>query len=131
MNAHLNRLQRILHFAARLVSDLRKYDHVGPALAALGWPIVMEMVAQHDSVNVHRALHVATSPEALQALFRQRSAVSALLTRATAESAAALELPADDLAAALSLQSSCGLHKGEAGFADTSALRPGIHCLET
>ena len=51
------------------------------------------MIAQRDAVNVYRALHVAASPETLQAMFRQRSAVSERLTRATAAGAAALELP--------------------------------------
>ena len=66
---------------------------MSPALAALGWPTVREMIAQHDAVNVYRAIHIAASPENLQAMFLQRSAVSERLMRATVAGAAALELP--------------------------------------
>ena len=99
-NSRLDRLQRVIHFAARLVSGLRRYDHVSPALSALGWPSVREMIARRDAVNVYRALHVTSAPSTLQAMFRPRSAVSERLTRATAAGAAVLELPRVRLAAA-------------------------------
>ena len=44
-------------------------------------------------MNVYRALHVPSAPDSLRAMFRQRSAVSERLTRATAAGAAVLELP--------------------------------------
>ena len=99
-NSRLDRLQRIIHFAARLVSGLRKYDHVSPALTALGWLGVREVIARRDAVNVYRALHVAAAPGALRAMFRPRSAVSGRRTRATAAGAAVLELPRFRLTAA-------------------------------
>ena len=99
-NSRLDRLQRIIHFAARLVSGLRKYDHVSPVLTALGWLGVREVIARRDAVNVYRALHVAAAPEALRAMFRPRSAVSGRRTRATAAGAAVLELPRFRLTAA-------------------------------
>ena len=91
--SRLDRLQRILHFAARLVSGLRRYDHVGPALAALGWPSVTETVTRRDAVNVYRALHVTAAPVTLKTMFRPRSAVTERQTRATAAGAAVLQLP--------------------------------------
>ena len=96
----LDRLQKVVHFAARLVSGLRKYDHVTPALAALGWPSVREMVARHDAVNVHRALYGAAAPESLRAMFRPRAAVSGRATRATAAGSTVIELPRVRLAVA-------------------------------
>ena len=99
-NSRLDRLQRIIHLAVRLVSGLRKYDHISPALTALGWPGVREMIARRDAANVYRALRVTAAPSALQAMFRPRSAVSERLTRATAAGAAVLELPRVRLAAA-------------------------------
>ena len=92
-NTRLDRLQKIVNFAARLVSGLRRCDHVSPTLAALGWPRVEQVVARRDAVNVHRALHVGGAPVALRDMIRPRSAVSERLTRATAAGAAALELP--------------------------------------
>ena len=98
-NSRLDRLQKVIHFAARLVSGLRKYDRIGPTLTALGWPGVREMIARRDAANVYRALRVTAAPSALQAMFRPRSAVSERLTRATAAGAAVLELPRVRLAA--------------------------------
>ena len=98
--SRLDRLQRIIHFAARLVSGLRKYDRVSPALTALGWPGVREVIARRDAVNVFRALHVAAAPGALRTMFRPRSAVSERRTRAAAAGAAVLELPRFRLTAA-------------------------------
>ena len=99
-NSRLDRLQRTIHFAARLVSGLRKYDHVSPALTALGWLGVREVIAQRDAVNVNRALHVAAAPGALRAMFRPRSAVSERRTRATAAGAAVPKLSRFRLTAA-------------------------------
>ena len=96
----LDRLQKVINFAARLVSGLRRYDHITPTLVALGWSGVGEVVARRDAVNIYRALHVAAAPEALRGVVRPRSAVSARLTRATAAGVAALELPRFRLTAA-------------------------------
>ena len=92
-NARLDRLQKVVHFAARLVSGLRKYDHVTPALAELGWPSVREVIARRDAVNVHRALYTASAPDSLRVMFRPRAAVSGRVTRGTAAGAAVLDLP--------------------------------------
>ena len=91
--AHLDRLQKVIHFAARLVSGLRKYDHITPALTALGWPSIREVIARHDAVNVHRALYAAAAPDSLRAMIRQRAAVSERATHATAAGAVVLDLP--------------------------------------
>ena len=40
----LNRLQSVLHAAARLVSGARKYDHVTPLLQELHWLSVPERI---------------------------------------------------------------------------------------
>ena len=96
----LDRVQKVLNLAARLVSGLRRYDHISPTLVALGWPGVKEMVARRDAVNIYRGLHVAAAPASLRAMVRPRSAVSARRTRATAAGAAVLELPRFRLTAA-------------------------------
>ena len=92
-NCRMDRLQKCIHFAARLVAGLRRYDHVTPALDALGWPSIGDIVARRDAVNVHRALHVPSAPESLRSMFRPRCAVSERSTRATAAGTAVMELP--------------------------------------
>ena len=99
-NCHLDRLQAVIHFAARLVCGLRRYDHVTPALRALGWPGVKSIVVRRDALNVYRGLHETNAPQTLRDMFRPRSAVSTRTTRATAAGAAVLELPGFRLATA-------------------------------
>ena len=93
-------IQKAIHFAARLVTGLRRFDHVSPALAALGWPGIYEMVEHRATINVYRALYSAASPESLRAALRPRSAVSSRMTRAVAARAAVLELARFRLTAA-------------------------------
>ena len=57
-SCRLDRLQKVIHFAARLVSGLRRHDHVTPTLRALGWSSVRTMVMRRDAMNVYRGLHV-------------------------------------------------------------------------
>ena len=96
---HLDRLQAVIHFAARLVSGLRRYDHITPTLQSLGWPSVRGTIARRDALNVYRGLRVTDAPKTLRDMFRPRSAVSARSTRATAAGSAVLELPSYRLAA--------------------------------
>ena len=56
----LNRVQKCVNFAARLVTGVRRCDHISPALASLGWEAVERMVARHDRSNVHKALTIVT-----------------------------------------------------------------------
>ncbi|KAF0302007.1 hypothetical protein FJT64_002993 [Amphibalanus amphitrite] len=97
--SRLHRLQRTIHLAVRLVSGLRKFDHITPALGALGWPGIGEVIAHRDAVNVQRALYAAGAPDSLRSMFRPRAAVSNRVTRATAAGAAVLDLPRVRLAA--------------------------------
>ena len=79
----LSRVQRSLNFAARLITGVRRCDHISPALASLGWDRVEGMVAKHDCANVCRALSSQRCPDALRAMFTKRSDVSSRSTRAT------------------------------------------------
>ena len=52
----------MVNFGARIVSGVRKYDHISPTLAALGWCGVRELVARRDSIGVYRALKKPKRP---------------------------------------------------------------------
>ena len=82
----------MVNFGARVVSGVRKYDHISPTLAALGWSGVRELVARRDSIGVYRALRDPQAPVAVRSLFVPRAAVSQRSTRST--EAGALQLPA-------------------------------------
>ena len=88
---HLNRVQKVLNFGARLVSGARKRESVSGTLRALGWHNVPTLVTQRDSMAVFRAINDPRAPAAIRSLFTQRAAVSQRTTRASA--AGALETP--------------------------------------
>ena len=79
----LQRVQKCLNFAARLVTGTRRTDHISPALSSLGWHRLEDMVNRRDCLHVYRALSEDNCPPALKALFIKRSQVSQRDTRAT------------------------------------------------
>ena len=90
-SCHLNRLQKIINFAARIVSGTRKYDHISPTVKALGWHKIRDLVVYRDILSVFRALHNPIAPLAIRSLFAPRSTISHRVTRAT--TAGTLQLP--------------------------------------
>ena len=88
---HLGRVQRLVNFAARIVSGARRSDHISPILADLGWRRVDDLVTQRDCLGVQRALTDRCAPEVIRALFVPRASVSDRMTRASVSGA--LELP--------------------------------------
>ena len=81
--SQLQKLQKVINFAARIVTGLKKYDHVTPALSSLGWPRIESMIEQMDLVKVFKTLRGEGVPQEISALFVPRSAVSHRTTRAT------------------------------------------------
>ena len=81
---HLSRVQKVINFAARLVTGERRSARISPALESLGWPRIEEIVRRRDCEKVFSALHECDRPPALRALFVRRSQVSARETRSTA-----------------------------------------------
>ena len=88
---HMHRVQKAINFAARVVTSVRRYEHVSPALKTLGWQKVGDLVASHDCMQVYRALNVRQAPESLRCMFVPRGRVSTRETRAVR--AGELELP--------------------------------------
>ena len=87
----LSRVQRVLNFAARVVSGARRGDHASPLLRALGWHSVTNLVTRRDCEGIFRALHDSRAPVAIRSLCVPRSRVSERTTRSSV--AGALELP--------------------------------------
>ena len=52
----LARIQKILNFAARVVSGRRRYDHVSDVVSELGWLRACDMVSYFDVCLLHRIL---------------------------------------------------------------------------
>ena len=51
------------------MTGLRRYDRIGPALAALDWPRIEKLIARRDAVNIHRAIYEPDAPVSLRAMF--------------------------------------------------------------
>ena len=79
----LQKIQKIINFAARLVTGLKKYHHVTPALRSLNWPRIETLVVRHDLAKVFCAIRDDDSPAAIREMFTRRSDVSARQTRAS------------------------------------------------
>ena len=89
--AHLHRVQKCINFAARLVTGVRRHEHITAALTTLEWPRIGEWVVAHDCHQVYRALNSRACPVSLRALFTPRHQVTDRATRAAV--AGDLQLP--------------------------------------
>ena len=78
----LQRVQKTLNFAARLVTGARRSDHISPALQELGWNRIEELVRRHDSTQVRRAMYDSQCPLAKSGMFIRRASVASRNTRA-------------------------------------------------
>ena len=87
----LSRIQKLINFAARVVTGARRQDRISPALQALGWERLERLIVNRDLVKVHTALHEPQAPAAIREMFVARSAVSVRSTRST--EAGQLQLP--------------------------------------
>ena len=66
------RIQKLLHFAVRVVTGKRRTERVTPALRSLGWLDIDGMIAERDCVRVYRALNDPDAPIAMRRMFSQR-----------------------------------------------------------
>ena len=79
----LSRIQKIINFAARVVTGLKRSDRISPALQTLGWHRVEQLIETRDMVKVFKTLHSDATPTAVRAMFETRSAVSQRETRSS------------------------------------------------
>ena len=79
----LHKIQKLINFAARIVTGFRKHQHITPALNSLEWPRIEALVARRDLLKVFKALRCDDSPVAIRSLFTQRSDTSLRETRAS------------------------------------------------
>ena len=86
-----DRLQKIVHFAVRVVTNLKKYNHVTTARAELGWPSVGSMIETCDVTLLNRLMSREYVSPALADLLTYRCQVTDRATRSSA--APLLQLP--------------------------------------
>jgi len=86
----LDRLQSVLHAAARLIHSARKYDHITPLLRDLHWLRVPERIAYRLAVYAYRCQHYIAPSYLSSELIRVADAHS---RRLRSSNTAALVIP--------------------------------------
>ena len=79
--SQMQKIQKLINFSARVVSGVKKYQHITPALNSLGWPRIDLLVARRDAVKLWKVLRTDGAPSAIRELLVPRSEVSARATR--------------------------------------------------
>ena len=81
--SQLSRIQKLINFSARIVTGVKKYEHITPSLNSLNWSRIEALVASRDVNKVYKSLMIDGAPPEIRALFTFRAAVSDRETRAT------------------------------------------------
>ena len=53
-NQNLQKLQLVQNFAARVLTDTKKFDHISPVLRELGWPSIKDQLLVRDTTQVSK-----------------------------------------------------------------------------
>ena len=75
------RIQKVINFAARVVTGTRRTEHISPALRSLGWLDIEGMISERDCIKVFKALNDPDAPTAVRRLFTRRRDTSLRDTR--------------------------------------------------
>ena len=75
------RIQKVLNFGARIITGLKRSQHITPALKELGWLKIDELITKCDLAALCRILGSPESPEHLRTMIVSRSDVSERTTR--------------------------------------------------
>ena len=60
----MQRLQKFLNFALRVISGRRKFDHISDVRGELGWPTARQLYEYHSLFFLHK-IRCTEKPEAL------------------------------------------------------------------
>jgi hypothetical protein len=79
-DTNIKKLQKVQNFAARIISDTRKYDHITPVLKSLKWTPVKINLYFRDAVMAFKCM-TGMAPGNLRNKFSTRGSVSGRTTR--------------------------------------------------
>jgi len=79
----LYKIQKLINFSARIVTGVKKHQHITPSLNSLSWSKIEVLVARRDLTKVWKVLRTEGIPAEIRALLTPRSAVSTRETRAS------------------------------------------------
>ena len=77
----MHKIQKLINFSARIVTGIKKNEHVTPVLNSIDWPRIDALVARREVTKVWRLLRTDGVPPNVRELLVFRSSVSARDTR--------------------------------------------------
>ena len=57
LKQNLHKLQLVQNFAARVLRDTKKFDHISPVLRKLGWPSIKDQLLVRDTTQVYKIVN--------------------------------------------------------------------------
>ena len=79
---NVDKLQSVQNFACRIVSGIRKYDHVTPELQRLRWLPVSSQLYYRNAILAFKCMY-GRAPEYLSTFFTKRCDVNRYTTRSS------------------------------------------------
>ena len=79
-NCHLQKIQKVVHFAARVMSGRRKFDRISDVTRSLGWLSARDFVDLNDICLIHRILS-QKQPLSVASQFKRNHQVASRRTR--------------------------------------------------
>ena len=80
-----HRIERVINFAVRIITGIRKRDHITQPRQQLQWLNFDQTIAVRDCCCLFRVMSEPDAPQAVRSLVKRRSDVSERHTRATAD----------------------------------------------
>ena len=72
LKQNLQKLQLVLNFVARVLTDTKKFDHISPVLRELGWPSIKDQLLVRDTTQVYKIV-IGLRPLYLSSKLSKRS----------------------------------------------------------
>ena len=77
---NINKLQLVQNFAARVLTNTKKFDHISPVLRALCWPSIKNQLLVRDVTMLYKIVN-GLAPPYLECYVNKRSAIHSYNTR--------------------------------------------------
>ena len=77
---NINKLQLVQNFAARVLTNTKKFDHISPVLRALCWPSIKNQLLVRDLTMLYKMVN-GLAPPYLEVYVNKRSAIHSYNTR--------------------------------------------------
>ena len=81
---NIDKIQLIQNYAARIISGVKKFDHISPTISALGWLPIKEHLLYRDTLLMFKCIN-GQAPSYLCDKFKQRNQIHNRNTRGNEE----------------------------------------------